>query len=1037
MYSYAPNSGENVELNRCTLRFINDPRMEALFRQFYAQKSVLCVRIACIVCVVLFVIFSIIGNIPPSSKNSTVNYVVPATLCGFMVVTFAISFTKTLYARIHNVLVTLACLVFIGGLISINIIGWKGYTSHEIIPILIVTFVSHNFLCLNFVYSTSLFCILQVSYCTILPQFYGIQTEYIISSIFLFTSNVLTSTSNYNMERYLRREFTQRYLLGHDKELISKVETANQMKALFLANVTHELRTPIHGIWGNAQLLTDSSMSEMQQHHVKNISDCTQILLALINNLLDMSKIDAGKMALGICALNPRDIMEEAMEAVAASALVKKVKISSFTSFQVPEEVEGDPNKLRQILVNVIGNAVKFTDQGEVHAHVSVVSETESECEISFRVKDTGIGIKDADIPLLFQRFQQLDDGPTKKFQGSGIGLALAHELVSLMGGELTVSSKIGSGSVFQVNLRFAKFPGVPIPMEETADSSSQGSEELVGNDTPRTKDRSPTCESLLTPTRDASSMVSLNVLVVDPSENVRNTMCNYMHEASPFHCACAQDRSTCVELCGIGVGRVSEALRVLSTRKFSIVIINDWFADECCLELLKQLDERSISIVYAYHSRLPTLPEGLRIFPLQLPFRCSELLRCLYTTTQAILFGDVCFPDNESMYSTSYLAGSSSSIATASFGSKSRHHADRALMYSRCEEDSPCSIQIDPPSTETPPKNPLNITSRLQRTLNNFVHLTDTASQQIQKSHQRSHSYTSSSDANSKQNPSNISWESNFSSSTTNFSPSQLDVSRRRSTPRPLSRSSSAFSSMSSMFTASDLTNTDYHNNYIEDASIWKIGNPPPNPNRSSRPPLPILTCHTPSPCPSPGPSPATSPRISRFLASSPRAMAGRSASPILIFPPRLSSSSTELSKGNLPETPSFSAKILLCEDNAVSQMTTRRMLEKTGFVCHVADNGLQGVEASAKIEYDVILMDVFMPVCDGYAATKMIREREAKQNNKRRIPIICLTANMQDGEKEKCLACGMDDYLTKPCRQEDLVNVVLKWRPKMWSSG
>ena len=238
--------------------------------------------------------------------------------------------------------------------------------------------------------------------------------------------------------------------LEHARRL---AEDAVKAKSNFLAVMSHELRTPLNGVIGMSSLLQEAELPKDHRELVDTIKLCADNLLALINDILDLSKIEAGGLELEATRFDLRELVESAVMIVAEPALTKGIEIGCLVGSGVPELVEGDPMRLRQVLVNLLGNAVKFTDQGEVLVSVSHLAPQEGDpagsLRLAFSVKDTGIGIAPDVLPRLFKPFVQADDSTTRRHGGTGLGLAISQRLVSFMGGTISISSVPGQGSVF------------------------------------------------------------------------------------------------------------------------------------------------------------------------------------------------------------------------------------------------------------------------------------------------------------------------------------------------------------------------------------------------------------------------------------------------------------------------------------------------------------------------------------------------------------------------------------------------------------
>ena len=241
-----------------------------------------------------------------------------------------------------------------------------------------------------------------------------------------------------------------------------QAELANAAKSEFLANMSHEIRTPMNGVLGMLSLLHETGLAEEQQHYVRTARASGETLLALLNDILDFSKIEARKLELELMDFQLPGLLDELMEALSPAAFQKGLVLGCVVAPQVPGLIHGDPGRLRQILTNLVGNAIKFTAQGEVAVRVGVVAETPGGVELKFSVRDTGIGIRADRRDRLFAKFSQVDSSTTRLYGGTGLGLAIVKELVELMGGEIGVQSEPGQGSEFWFKVRLPKPAAAP-----------------------------------------------------------------------------------------------------------------------------------------------------------------------------------------------------------------------------------------------------------------------------------------------------------------------------------------------------------------------------------------------------------------------------------------------------------------------------------------------------------------------------------------------------------------------------------------------
>ncbi len=234
-------------------------------------------------------------------------------------------------------------------------------------------------------------------------------------------------------------------------------EAGTRAKSEFLANVSHEIRTPMYGIIGMSEILGQTPLSEEQRQHLQAIENSAGSLLSLINDVLDFSKIEAGRLDLEIIDFNLRDVLKDVENILITRSDEKGLEFRIFADESIPEYLRGDPYRLKQIILNLTNNAVKFTEKGRVHVFIHRDEEDNDEITLKFEVEDTGIGISKKGRRLLFREFSQIDNSTTRKYGGTGLGLSISKRLTEMMGGKIGVESQLGKGSVFWFTAKFEK----------------------------------------------------------------------------------------------------------------------------------------------------------------------------------------------------------------------------------------------------------------------------------------------------------------------------------------------------------------------------------------------------------------------------------------------------------------------------------------------------------------------------------------------------------------------------------------------------
>ena len=370
------------------------------------------------------------------------------------------------YDRLEQVVLAFILAGVAASGVTLSNVAWvySGFVGLALVPLMVRLFYIGGEVYYALSAMTGLFMVVMILavYRMYLASSDALRLEYTNEELIQNLTQASLELENMNKELTDEIEYVKR-MEQELKQARDRAEEMSHAKGEFLANMSHEIRTPMNGVIGTLQLLSDTELGPAQQEYVDTAHKSAHSLLTILNDILDLSKIEAGKLNLELIPLDLREIVTELITLHTMTAEEKVIELRADIDDKVPQVLIGDPTRIRQVLANLISNALKFTDKGHVLVRISVVSNDGRHAGISFEVEDTGVGIKEEVKDRLFNEFTQADGSTTRKYGGTGLGLAIVKQLVEMMNGQFGVESMPGEGSTFWFR----------IPMEISAEQTA------------------------------------------------------------------------------------------------------------------------------------------------------------------------------------------------------------------------------------------------------------------------------------------------------------------------------------------------------------------------------------------------------------------------------------------------------------------------------------------------------------------------------------------------------------------------------------
>eukprot|EP01132_Coremiostelium_polycephalum_P007379 gene7379-9064_t len=779
---------------------------------------------------------------------------------------------------------------------------------------------------------------------------------------------------------------------------LRKAEAANEAKVVFLTTVSHELRTPINGVLASTEILERSNMDSTQKEFLNCIKISANYLLDLITDILDYSKIEAGKMELfktDFCLLK---MVEDSIRIVSRNVLEKHLELLVFIDGNVPVMLHGDCNRVKQIILNFLSNSIKFTSVGQIIIRVKLVLERTNtkDVMILFEVEDSGIGIKQEHLGQLFTAFSQIDSSNSRKYQGTGLGLSISKRLCRMMGGNVRVKSEFGKGSTFSFTVLFSMPTNLPRFTLQMLGGSIYMNEKLPGLNNP------------LVGKKKFGKGYGVVGIILDPNPFVRKCLVHYFGLLN----------ISCVDY---GTVREFEDYLVAFPKseqpqqQYPVYVVVTSFANVNNETMPVPLDRE-------YHwILLSSKQEDLKLSGfdgvIAKPCLFSDVIKCLYQVPEHSL--DFFFEDTNNLTNNLTQIGRKKSLGSSGGIGPSLGPSSGGLPpggggtgvppAGGTNTFIPTQVSSAIPRRDISIRSPLFTSQTTDETMDNMM------SRRSSVNESNMMPVVSYSPSINPQYPTNMETVFKFIEShslkstphSTGPMPSSSSIADKQSLLQQKKLSGDKDDQSSPLFFSTTSPITDARRSIGEGIHPISSGSPTAGSPSLPIPPSFIRTGSSSAP---------SSPPPSSSKLQQPPLQAQQQ-------PP--TNEPQEMQK----------EKILLVEDNAVNVKVFSKFLNDCGYTFNVAKNGIEAVNMTQHNAYDLILMDCQMPEMDGFEATQIIRKLETEKKiptppagKHDHVIIIALTANSAIEDREKCIKVGMNDFLQKPVNCAALMRMIKK---------